>query len=189
MSRGLASAGGIGEQSGCARCGLKQGGKVMKALAISLGLALAVTACTVESEEDQLENAIRNQLASQGNVLNVELTRQDDNHMNGFADIRDNEGREGRLNCSARRTEGTNFQLNCLPAVTEQIVHEMENNIRTSLAQQAELLQVDLNRQDDMRMTGHALVRAQDGTEVRAACSATRQDPSSRMFNWEGNPE
>ena len=161
----------------------------MKALAISLGLALAVTACTVESEEDQLENAIRNQLASQGNVLNVELTRQDDNNMNGFADIRDNEGREGRLNCSARRTEGTNFQLNCLPAITEQIVQEMENNIRTNLAQQAEVLQVDLNRQDDMRMTGHALVRAQDGTEVRAACTATRQNPSSRMFNWECNPE
>jgi len=189
MSRGLASAGGIGEQSDAPAAGSSTRGKVMKALAISLGLALAVTACTVESEEDQLENAIRNQLASQGNVLNVELTRQDDNNMNGFADIRDNEGRAGRLNCSARRTAGTNFQLNCLPAITDEIVQEMENNIRTNLAQQAEVLQVDLNRQDDMRMTGFALVRAGDGTEVRAACTATRQNPSSRMFNWECNPE
>lgn len=161
----------------------------MRALAISLGLALAATACTIESEEDQLENAIRNQLAGQGNVLNVELTRQDENNMTGFADIRDNEGREGRLNCSARRSQGTNFQLNCLPAITDQIVQEMENNIRTTLAQQGEVLQVDMNRQDDMRMTGHALVRSQDGTEVRANCTATRQDPGSRMFNWECNPE
>jgi hypothetical protein len=163
----------------------------MRALAISLGLALAVTAvtaCTVESEEDQLENAIRNQLAGQGNVLDVELTRQDDNNMNGFANIRDNEGREGRLNCTARRTEGTNFQLNCLPAITDQIVQEMENNIRTTLARQGEVLQVDLTRQDDMRMTGFALVRAGDGTEVRANCTATRENPSSRMFNWECNP-
>ncbi len=161
----------------------------MKAVAIALGLALAASACTVQSEEDQLENAIRNQLAGQGNVLNVELTRQDDNNMSGFADIRDNEGREGRLNCSAQRTERTNFRFNCLPAVTEQIVQEMENNIRTTLAQQAQVLQVDLNRQDDMRMTGFALVRAQDGTEVRTNCTVTRENPGSRMFNWECTPQ
>jgi len=79
--------------------------------------------------------------------------------------------------------------LNCLPAITDHIVQEMETNIRTHLARQAEVLQVDLNRQDDMRMTGFALVRGQDGTEVRANCTATRENPGSRMFNWECNPE
>lgn len=161
----------------------------MRALAISLGLALAATACTIQSEEDQLENEIRNQLAGQGNVQAVELTRQDDNTMTGYADIVDNQGNAGRLNCSARRTQGTNFQLNCLPAITDQIVTDMENNIRQNLSQQAEVLQVDLTRQDDMRMTGHALVRSRDGTEIRANCTATRENPSSRMFNWECNPE
>ena len=160
----------------------------MNLAVMSIGLSLAA-APPANADEAVIEDWIRAELASQGEVLQVEMTRRDADHMTGFADIRDNEGREGRLNCSARRTEGTNFQLNCLPAITEQIVQEMENNIRTNLAQQAEVLQVDLNRQDDMRMTGHALVRAQDGTEVRAACTATRQDPSSRMFNWECNPE
>ena len=161
----------------------------MKKVAISLGLALAAAACTIQSEEDQLENEIRNQLAGQGNVQTVELTKQDDNTMTGYADIVDNQGNAGRLNCSARRTQGTNFQLNCLPAITDQIVTDMENNIRQNLSQQAEVLQVDLNRQDDMRMTGYALVRARDGTEIRANCTATRENPSSRMFNWECNPQ
>jgi hypothetical protein len=159
----------------------------MKAFAISLGLALAAAGCTVQSEEDQLENQIRNQLAGQGNVLDVQLTRQDENNMTGFADIRDNQGNQGRLNCSARRTEGTRFQLNCLPAITDQIVQEMENSIRTQLSAQSEVLEVDLSRQDDMRMTGFARVRAPDGGEVRANCSVTRQNPSSRQFNWECN--
>ena len=159
----------------------------MKAFMISLGLGLLVAGCQMESEEDQLENEIRNQLAGQGNVLNVELTRQDDNNMTGHADIRDNEGREGRLNCTARRTEGTRFSLNCLPAITEPVVVEMENNIRTQLSQQAEVLEVDLTRQDDMRMTGFVRVRDPSGGEIRAACTATRENPGSRLFNWECN--
>ena len=160
----------------------------MKAFAVTIGLALAVAGCTIQSEEDQLENEIRNQLAGQGNVLDVQLSRQDDNNMTGYADIRDNQGNQGRLNCTARRTEGTQFQLNCLPAITDQIVQEMENSIRTELSTQGEVLEVDLNRQDDMRMTGFARLRGPDGTEVRTNCSATRENPSSRQFNWECNP-
>ena len=160
----------------------------MKAFAITLGMALAVAGCTMQSEEDQLENEIRNQLAGQGNVLDVQLTRQDENNMTGFPDIRDNEGNQGRLNCSARRTEGTNFQLNCLPAITDAILEQMENNIRTELARQGEVLEVDLNRQDDMRMTGFARLRGPDGAEVRTNCTATREAPSSRQFRWECAP-
>lgn len=159
----------------------------MKAFAISLGFALLAAGCSIQSEEDQLENEIRNQLASQGNVLDVQLTKQDENNMTGFADIRDNDGRQGRLACTARRTEGTQFQLNCVPSITEDVVQEMENNIRTHLSQQGEVVEVDLSRQDDMNMTGHAVVRAADGREIRANCTAVRENPSSRLFNWRCN--
>ena len=160
----------------------------MKAFAISLGFALLVAGCSVQSEEDQLENEMRNQLAGQGNVLDVQLTKQDENNMTGFADIRDNDGRQGRLACTARRSEGTQFSLNCVPSITEDVVQEMETNIRTHLTQQGgEVLEVDLSRQDDMNMTGHALVRTPDGREIRANCTAVRENPTSRLFNWRCN--
>ena len=162
----------------------------MRAFAISLGLALAATACTVQSEEDQLENAIRNQVAGQGNVLNVEMTRQDENNFTGFAEVRDNQGRDGRFNCTAQRTGGSNFQFNCLPAITDQIVEEMEGNIRTFYQQrQIDAFQVDLTRQDDMRMNGYAMLRDRDGTEIRVTCTAIREAPASRQFSWQCNPE
>jgi hypothetical protein len=56
--------------------------------------------------------------------------------------------------------------------------------IRQSLAQQAEVRELELTRQDDMRMTGHALLRARNGNEVRANCTATRENEASNHFNW-----
>lgn len=157
----------------------------MKAFAISLGLALAVAGCTVQSEEDQLEEAIRNNLSSQGNVLRVEMTKVDDNNINGFADIRENSGSEGRLTCTAQRSEGSNFNWRCSPAVTEDMVRNMENLIRTNLSGQTEVLEVDMSRVDDNRMSGFARFRDQSGSEQRADCVATRQ--TGNQFNWECN--
>ena len=157
----------------------------MKAFAISLGLALAVAGCTVQSEEDQLEEAIRNNLSSQGNVVRVEMTRVDDDNINGFADIRENSGSEGRLTCTARREAGSNFNWRCSPAVTEDMVQNMETLIRTNLSGQTEVLEVDMSRVDDNRMTGFARFRDQSGAEQRADCVATRQ--TGNQFNWECN--
>ena len=161
----------------------------MKAIAVSLGLALALAGCEIQSEEDQLEEAIRNNLSAQGNVLNVDLTRSDENNMTGFVDIRQNNGREGRLACNAQRTEGSNFSWRCSPAITEQVVQEMEGNIRNSLTQQGgEVMQVDLTRQDDTRMTGYAVVRDQAGNEIRTNCTAIRDTTNIGMFNYECTP-
>ena len=157
----------------------------MKAIAISLGMALAVAGCTVQSEEDQLEEAIRNNLSAQGNVTQVEMTRVDENNINGFAEIRENSGSQGRLTCTASRTQGSNFNWRCTPAITEDMVQNMENLIRTEMSAQTQVLQVDLNRQDDNRMTGHAVYRDQSGQEMRAECTATRQ--AGNQFNWECN--
>ena len=161
----------------------------MKALAISLVLALAATACTIESEEDQLENAIRNNLSSQGNVLDVQITRQDDNNFNGFAELRDAGGNQGRLACTAQRRDGSNFNWRCLPTITEEVVQDIENQIRAFYAQrQVEVVQIDLARQDDMRMTGNALLRDPMGNEAQANCEANRVNEASREFRWRCNP-
>jgi hypothetical protein len=160
----------------------------MKAIVVALGLGLALAGCTIQSEEDQLEDSIRNNLSSQGNVLNVELTRSDENNMTGFVDIRENDGREGRLACTAQRTEGSHFQWRCSPAITEQVVQELEGQIRTNLSQQGQVMQVDLTRQDDNRMTGYSIVRNPAGNEVRMNCTATRDTANIGSFNWECVP-
>ena len=160
----------------------------MKIVAIALGLGLALSACQMQSEEDQLEEAIRNNLSAQGNVINVELTRTDENNMTGFVDINQNNGRSGRLNCTAQRSTGTNFQWRCSPAITEAVVVEMEGNIRNQLAQQGEVVQVDLSRQDDNHMTGFAIVRDQMGNEIRTNCTATRDSANIGTFNYQCSP-
>lgn len=158
----------------------------MKALTISLGYALLMLAGCA-SEEDQLENAIRENLASRGTVKQVELTKSDDNNMTGFAVVQTATG-EGRMNCTAQRTEGSNFNWRCVPAIDEAMLTQMENTIRQSLSQQATVLAVDMSRQDDDHMTGYAQVRDGDGTEGRVNCTAVRETGGTGNFNWECAP-
>ena len=153
----------------------------MKAIAVSLGLALAAAGCTAESHEDQLENQLRNQLSSQGNVTGIELTREGDN-ITGYAEIQHPQLGPVRLNC-AGRVEGARSNANCAPAVTDQLIQDMENNMRRQLSQQGELLELDLERQDDMRITGSGRLRVADGTEVPLDCNITRQSANSLNFN------
>jgi hypothetical protein len=156
---------------------------------MALGAAMTLTGCTVASEEDQLENAIRENLANQGTVQEVELTKTDENNMTGFVQIRENSGRSGRLACTAQRTTGSNFSWRCSPAIDEQVLTEMENVIRQELAKQATVVSVDMTRQnDDNHMSGTAVVRDQAGTEVRANCTAERDSTNIGSFNWECQP-
>ena len=162
----------------------------MNLAAILTGLALGAAQPAELTEEQLLEQAISQQLSDQGHqVLQVEMRRQDENALTGFADIRDREGHEGRLGCVARLTEADNYSFDCLPMITDEIVREMEGQIRTTLSQQAQVLRIQLTRQDDMRMVGYALLRDSDGRQVRTSCTATREAPNSRMFNWECAPQ
>jgi hypothetical protein len=68
------------------------------------------------------------------------------------------------------------------------MVDNMEGTIRQSLAQQGEVREVELTRQDDMRMTGHAVLRDGNGNEVRANCTATRENEASNHFSWRCTP-
>ena len=154
----------------------------MKTVAVPLVLALAVAGCTFESDEDRMEREVRNTLSGQGNVTDVQLTREGDN-VTGFAELQHAQFGQVRLTC-AGRVDGSRFNVNCLPAVTDQVVQNIENTIRERLAQQAEVLEVDLSRQDDMNMTGFARLRGPNGEEVRTNCTATRDNPNSMNFNW-----
>ena len=160
----------------------------MKRFAIPLGLALAVSACTVASEEDQLENAIRENLSSRGNVIEVELTKQGEDRMTGHAVLRTATG-EGRMNCTAQRTQGTNFNWQCNPTIGEADLTAVENAIRTEISQQGSVEEVEMQRVDDNNMRGFVRVSA-DGEEIRADCTATR-DSATATFNFrcgEGDP-
>lgn len=161
----------------------------MKRIAVYVGCALAVAGCSMSSDEDRMENAIRAELSKNGTVKQVEMTRQGDN-MTGFAEIRTADGAEGRLNCTATAdaAKAGSYNWRCLPAIDQRIVDGMENTIRQSLAQQGEVTAVELTRQDDMRMTGHAVVRDGSGNDVRANCTATRENEASNNFNWRCQP-
>ena len=61
----------------------------------------------------QMENTIRQSLSEQATVLAVDMTRQDDDHMTGYAQVRDADGDEGRveLHRGARDRRQRQFQL------------------------------------------------------------------------------
>lgn len=161
-----------------------------RSLALALAMTMAGAGCTLEGQEDQLENSIRQNLSGQGNVQQVELTKQGDGSFTGFAVVRRANGIDNRLNCTAQPTAGStsNFNWRCLSAVDEATLQEMENAIRENLARQATVLEVDLDRQDDNSMIGFARVRDANGNEIRTECTATRENPESSNFQWACRP-
>jgi hypothetical protein len=64
----------------------------------------------------------------------------------------------------------------------------MEGLIRTELARQATVLEVNMTRQDDNRMTGFARLQDGSGTEIRTNCTATRDPAGTANFNWRCQP-
>jgi len=164
----------------------------MKRIAIGLGCALAVAGCSMASDEDRLENAIRENLSARGEVKQVELTKGEGNNMAGFAVVRvAGSNADARLDCSATpdTTKSDNsYNWRCVPSIDEALLTQMEGTIRTALAAQATVIEVDMSRQDNDRMTGFAVVRDAGGNEIRTNCTATRDDDASGNFSWECQP-
>jgi hypothetical protein len=161
----------------------------MRTIAICLGAMLALAGCSMESDENRMENAIRAELSKNATVSQVEMSRQGDN-MVGFAEVRTADGGGGRLTCNAApdTSKAGSYNWRCLPAIDQRMVDNMENTIRQSLAQHGQVREVEMTRQDDMRMTGHAVVSDGNGNEVRTECSATRENEASSQFNWHCAP-
>ena len=154
------------------------------------GAALAVAGCEMESNENRLENAIRESLANQQTTVDsIEMTEQEDGNMTGYAMVREASGRSGRLNCNAHK-EGDQFNFRCSPAIDEAVLTEMEGLIRTELSQQAEVMEVDMQRHnDDNHMRGHVVVGDGAGNQARLACTAERDSANIGTFNWQCAPE
>ena len=91
----------------------------MKPTAIPLGALLLLTACGASAEEE-VETAIREGLSERGTVLRVEVARESDDRMTGFAILRNRAGTDVRMNCTAERGEksmmGESFSWRCQPA-------------------------------------------------------------------------
>lgn len=157
-----------------------------------IGLALMAGACTMESEENQLENAIRDNLANQASVEGVEqveMAKQEDGNFTGHAMIRERgRPRANRVNCNAQRT-GDTFNFRCSPAIDEAVLTEMEGIIRRTLSEQAQVVDVQMQRQnDDNHMTGHAIVADGGGNQARLACTAERDSANVGQFQWQCAP-
>jgi hypothetical protein len=154
------------------------------------GAALAVAGCNMESNENRLENAIRSSLANQQTTVDqIEMTEGEDGNMTGYAMVREASGRSGRLNCTAHR-EGGQFNFRCSPAIDEAVLTEMEGMIRRELEQQAEVIEVDMQKHnDDNHMRGHVVVGDGAGNRARLSCNATRDATNVGTFNWQCAPE
>jgi hypothetical protein len=161
----------------------------MRIFVISAGM-LALAACNFHFSTDEIavENSIREQMASRGEVLEVDMTQQDGgDHMTGFARIRTGEGRETRLNCTAdRQSSGGTFNWRCNQPVDQAMVDEIETSIRNTLQSRGTVLDVQMSRRDDDHMAGFARLRDSNGNEGRMDCTADRQPDNS--FNWHCDP-
>lgn len=160
----------------------------MKRIAICLGctLALALVACS--SSEEQLEKNIRENLASRGTVKQVDLTQQDSDHLSGFAVVTLANGTDSRLNCTATRdaTKGAgHFDWRCIPAIDEAMLTQIEGSIRQGLAGRANVISVEMTKQDENRMTGVAVVGDNYGNQARVPCNATRNNDANGAFSWQ----
>lgn len=164
----------------------------MKRTMILAGCALAAAGCSMSSQEDMLENSIRENLASRGEVKQVEMTKQDAESMRGFATVRAaGAAADSRLDCTATRdpAKGASYyNWRCVPAIDETLLTQMETTIRQSLAAQATVQEVEMTRRDNDHMAGHATVRDAAGNEIRANCTATRDNDDQGNFSWECRP-
>ena len=164
-------------------------GKMMKREAILLGCALAAAGCSMSGQEEALENSIRENLGSRGEVKQVEMTKQDADRMNGFAVVRASGApADSRLDCTATRdpAKGASYyNWRCVPAIDEALLTQMEGTIRQALAAQASVQEVEMTKQDANRMTGFATLQDPAGNEIRTNCTATRDNDDQGNFSWE----
>lgn len=83
--------------------------------------SLVLAACNVSVDDgmiDNVENSVRQGLAAQGNVKQVELSRAGEGRMAGYAlvELNDPPGVEARFTCTAERQgDGMTYDWECVP--------------------------------------------------------------------------
>ncbi|WP_114951492.1 hypothetical protein [Sphingosinicella terrae] len=158
---------------------------------LALGFAAAAAAIAAvagcgggPSEAEAIETLVREQLAAQGVVEAVELEPAGANSMVGHAVMRDNLGRERRLNCTARRDGQGGYDYGCVQTIDAGTIAEMEAMIRERFEAIGEVDQVELARVDEDNMRGQIVYRDPARGEVRAPCRAVRDAAGDSLFSW-----
>lgn len=147
----------------------------MKAVVITLAGAALLAGCNSRNEQQFVENGIRGQLAGQGNVTQISMTKGGDGNYSGTATVRTPDGAEAHVNCTAGRTND-GFTTACRQTIDEALLTQLKANLRQSFAGQGiTVVDLQLARQDDDHVTGHADLRSQAGEEARFPCTGGRQ--------------
>jgi hypothetical protein len=147
----------------------------MKAIWISTGVAaLLLAGCNSGNEQQFVENGIRGQLSAQGNVTQISMTKQGDGNYTGTATVRTADGTEARVNCTANR-DNNGFVTACRQTIDEALLTQLENSLRQNFTTQGvTVVDLQLSRQDDDHVTGHANLRNEAGAETRYPCTGAR---------------
>ncbi len=146
---------------------------------------LAAGASGCSSVEEQVEGAIRNELAKQGTVKEVDLSPQGGDESFAGHGVITKGGTDIRFECTAQRTQGSEYSLNCAQEIDETVLTQMENNIRAELQKQVQVLSVDLRREGRDRMVGTAVVGDGAGNTAEVPCTAARAAEGSTQFDFE----
>jgi hypothetical protein len=157
----------------------------MKTAAISLSAAcLLFAGCRGESEEQFIQNAVGNTLASNGNVQQVSMTKGADNNYSGTATVRRADGRSVPYDCTARRNAAAaQIEVRCLQAIDQALLDELETNMRRTLeGQRVNVGEIEFTRRDAANITGFAQVSdPATGETARLTCSGARPPNGGRI--------
>lgn len=145
----------------------------MKGFALLLGGTLLIAGCG-QGEGPLVTNLVREAVSPNGNVQQIEMTKQADNSYRGFATVRMPNGINARFNCTATR-QGSRVEARCLPVLDQAQVDMLEEELRRSFTSQGvTVLALELTRQDDNHVTGYADIREPGGAEGRLPCTGAR---------------
>lgn len=151
---------------------------ILAAMALALGQEARLT---------PLENQIRDTYASEYQVMAVEMHRQADGTVAGFARLRAAGGAESYLECSAPALDPgqESHAWGCQDGIDAAAIDRVEAEIGQSLAANGTVLEVAMLRVDPDRMAGFARMRLASGMEIRMACQAERNRDDTANFLWD----
>ncbi|HZF93662.1 MAG TPA: hypothetical protein VEZ20_02200 [Allosphingosinicella sp.] len=143
-----------------------------------------------EDPEQAMENTVRATLTDRGNVQEVDMTQGSDGNMTGHAVVAAANGQSARYNCAANKVgDGGTYRIACVPAIDEAMLQAMEAEIRRTYEQRgAQVLEVDMQKQDEDHMRGHMVGSDGSGAQARLTCTAER-DTATNQFPWQCVPE
>ncbi|HTU10297.1 MAG TPA: hypothetical protein VMG08_05295 [Allosphingosinicella sp.] len=150
----------------------------MRAIVFASGAAALLAGC---NEQGRVEDAVRTQLSSAGNVTEVSMTKQPDGGYQGHALVRTADGNVARVNC-VMRPGGQGYQGTCGQVIDQALIETTKNSIRQQYqAQGLTVVEVAMAERNADTMAGHAVLRDANGAEQRVNCVAPRDATGGRF--------